>query len=44
MVLTTFKDNLNEFLKNGSLYISLGIVILIILTLIVLFLLNKKKK
>ncbi len=44
MVLTTFKDNLNEFLKNGSLYIALGIVALIVLTLIVIFLFNKKKK
>ena len=44
MVLTTFKDNLNDFLKNGSLYIALGLAILIVLTLVVLFILNKKKK
>lgn len=43
MVLATFKDALNEMLKNGSFYIALAIAILIIGTLVTLFIVNKKK-
>lgn len=44
MVLLTFKDALNDFLKNGGLYIAIGIVGLIIITLTILFIINRKKK
>lgn len=44
MVLLTFKDALNDFLKNGGFYIAIGIVGLIIITLAVLFIINRKKK
>lgn len=43
MVFVTFKDTLNEILKNGSFYIALGIAILIVATIVTLLILNRKK-
>lgn len=43
MVLATFKDSLNELLKNGAFYIALAITILIIGTIIFLLIYNRKK-
>ena len=44
MVLATFKDSLNELLKNGGLYITIGLTALIVVTFIVLLIMNRKKK
>lgn len=44
MVLTTFKDSLNELLKNGGLWIAVGLAALIVATLVVLLIMNRKKK
>ena len=43
MIYSTFKDTLNEMLKNGSFYIALGIAILILLTIVILLVMNRKK-
>ena len=44
MILSTFKDAFNGFLSSGALYIALGFVVLIISTIVLLFVLNRKKK
>ena len=44
MVLATFKDSLNELLKNGGLYIAIGLVALIVVTVVLLLVMNRKKK
>lgn len=44
MVLATFKDAVNEFLRSGALYIALGIVAVIIATIVLMLVLNRKKK
>ena len=44
MVLATFKDSLNELLKNGGLWIAIGLVGLIVITVVLLLVLNHKKK
>ena len=44
MVLTTFKDSLNELLKNGGLWIAVGLAALIVVTFVVLLIINRKKK
>lgn len=44
MILATFKDTLNELLKNGAFYIALGIVIIIAITVVTLLIINRKKK
>ena len=44
MVLVTFKDALNDFLKNGALWIAVAIVGVILLTLLYLFIRNRKAK
>ena len=43
MILSTFKDEFNELLKNGSFYIALGIAVVIVATVVVLIVINKKK-
>lgn len=44
MILLTFKDDLNAFLKSGALYIALAVVLLIILAIIFLIWKRKKKE
>lgn len=44
MVLATFKDAVNGFLSSGAVYIALGFVVLIIATIVLLLVLNRKKK
>ena len=44
MILATFKDSLNEILKNGGLYIALAFVAIIIGTVIFLLIRNRKSK
>lgn len=44
LVLSTFKDDVNAFLKSGAFYIALGIAILIIITIAIMFFKNHKKK
>lgn len=44
MILATFKDTVNELLKNGAFYIALGITVVIIITVVLLLVLNRKKK
>ena len=43
MVLATFKDTLNEILKSGAFYIALGIAALIVITVVLLLVFNRKK-
>ena len=43
MILATFKDNVNAFLSNNALWIALGFVGIILITLAVLFIFNRKK-
>ena len=43
-VQATFKDDVNAFLKSGAFWIALGIAILIVATLAILFIKNRKKK
>ncbi len=43
MVLATFKDSLNELLKNGAFYIALAIAILIVATIVFLLIYNRNK-
>ena len=42
-ILSTFSDNLNAFLKTNALFIALGIVTLIVVSLVLLIVLNRKK-
>ena len=44
MILATFKDTVNDILKNGAFYIALGIVIAIVITVTLILVLNHKKK
>ena len=44
MILATFKDTVNEILKSGAFYIALGIAALIIITVVLLLVRNRKKK
>ena len=44
MILATFKDTVNEILKSGAFYIALGIVALIVITVVLLLVFNRKKK
>lgn len=44
MVLSAFKDTVNELLKNGAFYIALGIVVAIVITVTLLLIFNRKKK
>ena len=43
-ILSTFKDDVNSFLKSGAFWIALGIAILIVITITVLLIKNHKKK
>jgi len=42
-ILLTFKDDINAFLKSNALYICLGIIGLILITLFLILFLNRKK-
>lgn len=44
MILVTFKDEINAFLKSGAFYIALTLAILIIAGIIFLLVFNHKKK
>ena len=44
IALTTFKDELNALLKNGSFYFALGIATVILITVVVLLVISRKKK
>ena len=44
MILATFKDSLNEILKNGGLYIAISFAVLIIFTVVFLLIKNRKSK
>lgn len=44
MILVTFKDELNAFLKSGALYIAIGLAALIVVGIVLLLVLNRKKK
>ena len=44
MFLLTFKDAINESLKNGSFYIALAIIVIIVLTIVYLLVRNRKSK
>ena len=44
LILATFKDDVNAFLKSGAFWIALGIAVIIVITLTVLFIKNRKKK
>ncbi|MBQ6920350.1 MAG: hypothetical protein IJQ72_00430 [Bacilli bacterium] len=41
---STFKDDVNAFLKSGAFWIALGITVLIVITITVLLIKNRKKK
>jgi hypothetical protein len=43
MVFVTFKDALNDLLKNGALYIAIALVAIMVITLVILFIKNRKK-
>ena len=43
-VLSTFKDDVNAFLKSGAFWIALSIAILIVVTVVILLIKNRKKK
>ena len=43
MILATFKDVVNEILKSGAFYIALGITVIIVLTVVLLLVFNRKK-
>ncbi len=43
-VLSTFKDDVNAFLKSGAFWFALGIAVLIVATIVFLFFYNRKKK
>ena len=38
-----FKNNINTFLKNNAIWIAVGFVVIILITLIILFLINRNK-
>ena len=38
-----FKNNINTFLKNNAIWIAVGFVVIILITLIILFLFNRNK-
>ena len=40
----TWKEDFSSFLKNGALYICLGIIALIIATIIVIYVIKNRKK
>lgn len=40
----TWKEDFSSFLKNGALYICLGIIVLIIATIIVIYVIKNRKK
>ena len=44
MILVTFKDEVNAFLRSGAFYIALGLAILIVVGIVFLLVLNHKKK
>ena len=44
MILATFKDTLNELLKNGAFYIAISLVAIIVITVVALLIINRKKK
>ncbi len=44
MILVTFKDEVNAFLKSGAFYIALALAILIVAGIIFLLVFNHKKK
>ena len=44
MILVTFKDEINAFLKSGAFYIALGLAILIVAGIVFLLVFNRKKK
>lgn len=43
-ILSTFKDDVNAFLKSGAFWIALSIAILIVVTIMILLIKNHKKK
>ena len=43
-ILSTFKDDVNAFLKSGAFWIAFGIAILIVVTITILLIKNRKKK
>lgn len=44
IIFSTFKDSLNETLKNGSFYIALAIAVIIAITIAVILIRGRKKK
>ncbi len=44
MILSTFGDSINAFLKNNALFIALAVVGVILITLIVLLIRGRKSK
>lgn len=44
MILITFKDEINAILKSGAFYIALGLAVLIVVGIVLLLVLNRKKK
>ena len=44
MILVTFKDEINAFLKSGAFWIALGLAILIVIGIVCLLVFNRKKK
>ena len=44
MILITFKDEINAILKSGAFYIALGLAVLIVIGIVLLLVLNRKKK
>jgi len=43
-LLLTFKEDLNNFLKNNALYLCIALVILIAITVFLIIFLNRKNK
>lgn len=43
-ILSTFKDDVNAFLKSGAFWIALSIAILIVVVIMVMWIINRKKK
>ena len=44
MILVTFKDEVNAFLRSGAFYIALGIAVLIVVGIVLLLVFSRKKK
>ena len=44
MILSTFKDNLNDTLKGASIYLAIGLAVVILVTVIIILLSGRKKK